>query len=767
MHASTVNYKDLILIGGGHSHALVLKMWAMKPLAGVRLTLISPQIMTPYSGMLPGLIAGHYTVEQTHIDLARLCQFAGARFIQAAVSKINLSTNEIHFSDREALGFDLLSINAGITPNLDIEGAQEHSTPVKPISTLYPRWQALTTKLQEQPTDTTTKPYNITVVGGGAAGVELILAMQDNLTRNTKITQPISFQIIQKGQGLPENYPSSTQQRIAERLANKNIRVISQQTVVRVDHNQVITDQDKSIEFDTLFWCTNARAATWPAQAGLSTDKQGFIATNDHLQSISHPQVFAAGDIAQQQNYPRPRAGVFAVRQGPILFENLQRVLLKKPLKKFRPQKDFLSLLAAGERYGYGCRTGSSQLAKWLPGIAGAWVWRWKNRIDQRFMAMFSQLPAMPTNATPLISKKVAPQISDLQHDKDISAMAMRCGGCGAKVGATVLNRVMSRLQPVSHDGVVLGLDAPDDAAAIQVPTQQLLLQSVDVFRALVDDPYVLGQIAAEHALSDLFAMNAQAHSALAIATLPYAGEALVERDLLQLMSGALSVLNTNQCALIGGHTSEGAELSIGFSVNGTANQNQILQKSQPQIGQHIILTQALGTGTLFAAHNQWQAKGVWIESAIDAMLTSNRNAGKIFHKHNASACTDVTGFGLLGHLIEMIKPSGLSATIQLDNIPALEGALTTLQRGISSSLQPQNRRLQRAIHQLEDWHTHPRYPLLFDPQTSGGLLACVDPDMTDSCLKMLKQAGYSDAVVIGEVTSREETFDELITLRN
>lgn len=764
MHPTTANYKDLLLIGGGHSHALVLKMWAMKPLPGVRLTLISPQIMTPYSGMLPGLIAGHYTVEQTHIDLARLCQFAGARFIQASVSGIDLSGKEIHFSEREALGYDLLSINAGITPNLDIKGAQEHSTPVKPISALYPRWQALKEKLQEQSDSTTL--HNITVVGGGAAGVELILAMQDNLTRNTKITQPLHFQIIQKGQGLPENYPSSTQKRIAKHLTNKNITVIAQQTVVRVDHNQVFTDQNKSIPFDTLFWCTNARAADWPAQAGLSTDKQGFIATNDHLQSISHPEVFAVGDIAQQQNHPRPRAGVFAVRQGPVLFENLQRALLKKPLKQFRPQKDFLSLLAAGERYGYGCRTGSSQLAKWLPGIAGAWVWRWKNRIDQRFMTMFSQLPAMPVDPEPSHSKKVPPQISDLEHDKDISAMAMRCGGCGAKVGATVLNSVMSRLQPMSHDGIVLGLDAPDDAAAIQIPAQQLLLQSVDVFRALVDDPYVLGQIAAEHALSDLFAMNAQPHSALAIATLPYAGETLVERDLLQLMSGALSVLNKHQCALIGGHTSEGAELSIGFSVNGTANQNQILQKSQPQIGQQIILTQALGTGTLFAAHNQWQAKGVWIEKAVEAMLTSNRSAGEIFHKHNASACTDVTGFGLLGHLIEMIKPVGLSATLQLDKIPALEGALITLQRGISSSLQPQNKRLQRTIHQLENWHKHPRYALLFDPQTSGGLLACVAPDETDSCLKMLKQAGYAEAVVIGEISSREESFDELIALQ-
>ena len=141
MQTSAPVYKDLILIGGGHSHALVLKMWAMKPLPGVRLTLISPQILTPYSGMLPGLIAGHYGLEETHIDLSRLCRYANTRFIQAAVTNIDLSNKEILFTDRAPLGFDLLSINSGISPDLAIPGAAEFATPVKPIAAFYPRWQ--------------------------------------------------------------------------------------------------------------------------------------------------------------------------------------------------------------------------------------------------------------------------------------------------------------------------------------------------------------------------------------------------------------------------------------------------------------------------------------------------------------------------------------------------------------------------------------------------------------------------------------------------
>ena len=386
-----------------------------------------------------------------------------------------------------------------------------------------------------------------------------------------------------------------------------------------------------------------------------------------------------------------------------------------------------------------------------MPSFSGHWVWRLKDRIDRRFMAMFSDLMMSDEDgALPSVSDAIS---GEKQAD---TRAAMRCGGCGAKVGASVLSRVMQRLAPVEHKGVVLGLNSPDDASAIEIPAGEVLVQSVDVFRALLDDPYVLGQISAEHALSDLFAMNARPHSALAIATLPYGAEAVVERDLLQIMSGALAVLNENDCALIGGHTSEGAELSLGFSVNGTCKAEQLLQKSKMKVGHQLILTQPLGTGTLFAAHAQLAAKGEWISQAIAGMQLSNRQAGEIFYGHNASACTDITGFGLLGHLLEMLKPAGLGASVNLGKLPCLDGALECFALGISSSLQPQNSRVRRAIQNEERWHGHPAYPLLFDPQTSGGLLASIADSEVDSCLKSLHNAGYNAACVIGHVLGRD-----------
>lgn len=751
MEMSAPVYKDLILVGGGHSHALVLKMWAMKPVPGVRLTLISPQVLTPYSGMLPGLIAGHYALEDTHIDLMRLCQFAKARYIQAVVSGINLITKEIKFAERTALGFDLLSINTGIGPSLRTPGAQQFATPVKPIADFYPRWQALREALREGAAQdgnqySNTEPYRVTIVGGGAAGVELILAMHFSLNNDETIKRPIEFRLVQQGSGLPENYPPRLQRKVAQLFARHQIQVSSNTRVERVDNTTLHGANGEQVPFDTLFWCTNASAAPWLRQTDLELDEQGFIVVNQYLQSSSHDFVFAAGDIAQQQNIDRPRAGVFAVRQGPVLFKNLRFALLKKPLKVFRPQATFLSLLACGERYALGCRPGSV-----FPSFGGRWVWRWKNRIDQKFMGMLSKLTVVPTTPD---ADLVSEAISSAYHNEDSPSVSMRCGGCGAKVGALILNRVMKSLEPVTSKDVVLGLHAPDDASAVRIPPEQLLVQSVDVFRALLDDPYVLGQISAQHALSDVFAMNATPHSALAIATLPYAGEAIVERDLLQVMSGALDVLNQNACALIGGHTSEGAELSLGFTVNGICSEEQLLQKTQPQLGHRLILTQALGTGALFAAHAQLQAKGVWIAEAIEAMLQSNRAAGAIFYKYNASACTDITGFGLLGHLIEMLKPSGLGATLSLNQLPTLDGALECFKQGISSSLQVQNIRVRRSIADIERWSKDPICPLLFDPQTSGGLLASVPMDDVDSCLQDLRNAGYHRAQVVGTVRS-------------
>ena len=336
---------------------------------------------------------------------------------------------------------------------------------------------------------------------------------------------------------------------------------------------------------------------------------------------------------------------------------------------------------------------------------------------------------------------------------KELSAVAMRCGGCGAKVGANVLSRVIGRLSPLQRKDVLIGLDAPDDAAVTRTPSGKVVVQTIDSFRAIVKDPYVFGKIAAHHSLGDIFAMGAEAQSALAVVTIPFGPEEKVEDLLEQMLRGSLDVFDESGTSLVGGHTSEGSELSLGFAINGLIEQKKILRKKGMRRGNRLVLTKAIGTGALFAADMRLAAKGRWIQNAISSMLQSNLAAAACLHEHGATACTDVTGFGLLGHLIEMTKASGLDARLHLDSIPMLDGALETVSRGIVSTLQPQNLRLRRAIVNLEEVAGDSRYPLIFDPQTSGGLLFSLPAARGDGVVAALREAGYAQATVIGVIT--------------
>ncbi|GAB4434811.1 MAG: selenide, water dikinase SelD [Cyanobacteria bacterium J069] len=317
---------------------------------------------------------------------------------------------------------------------------------------------------------------------------------------------------------------------------------------------------------------------------------------------------------------------------------------------------------------------------------------------------------------------------------------------------------MQAELPELRREDVLLGLDAPDDAAVVQVPVGQVLVQTVDYFRALVDDPFVFGQIAANHALSDLFAMGASPQSALAIATLPYATDAKQEETLFHLLAGATKTLHAAGAMLMGGHTVEGAELALGFTCNGLAEASQLLPKGGLRPGDVLILTKPLGTGTLFAAEMQRQAKGRWIEAAIQAMLQSNQAAAEIFRAHGVHACTDVTGFGLLGHLVEMVRASEpVSIQLELTAIPLLPGATATLRQGWRSSLHPQNLAAARWVANWEDaldspHASSPQIDVLVDPQTSGGLLASIPAESVSPCLAALRDAGYTECRAIAEV---------------
>jgi selenide,water dikinase len=741
--------KDLVLVGGGHAHVAVLRRFGMKPLPGVRITVICREVHTPYSGMLPGMIAGHYGFDDAHIDLGPLCRFAGARLYRDEAVGLDRAAGRVLCAGRPPVRYDLVSLDIGSTPDLGVPGAAEHAIPVKPIGRFLEKWAGLVTRVQAS-----AGPFRVAVVGGGAGGVELLLSVRHRLRAllaQGDDPDRLGFALFAGTGGIVPTHPAGARQRLGRILAERDVAV-HDRAVTAVAADAVTTDDGTAHPVDAALWVTAAAAAPWLRETGLALDDRGFVQVDETLRSVSDARLFAVGDIAAMVAHPRPKSGVFAVRQGRPLADNLRRAFEGHGLRRYRPQRAFLGIVGTGDRHAVAFRRG------WLRdgwSVEGGWVWHWKDRIDRRFMRRFAALPAMEQPEPPV------PAVADAAARAMLAEAAMRCGGCGAKVGANLLARTLSGLKPVVRDDVLVGLDAPDDAAVIAVPPGKVLVQTVDHFRAILDDPYLFGRIAANHALGDVYAMGAEPQSALAIVTVPYGPEAQVEEQLFQLMSGAARTLEEAGCTLAGGHTGEGAEMALGFAVNGLADPARLMRKSGLRPGDALILTKPLGTGTLFAAEMRGRAKRRWIEAAIAAMLRPNREAAAILQAHGATACTDVTGFGLLGHLLEMTKASGVGATLRLDALPVLDGAEETAGQGLLSSLHTANARAESGLTDPATARRHSRYLLLFDPQTAGGLLAGVPAEQAEACVAALRRAGYEMTAtlgVVGEATGVELT---------
>ena len=681
---------DIVLLGAGHAHVEVLRRFAMRPEPGVRLTLIAREPETPYSGMLPGLIRSEYTHQDAHIDLAPLAAMANARLILAEATSFDPDARTIAMPGRPDTGYDLLSIDVGGIPTTpSIAGI-----PVKPIGGFLDRLHRLEAELPAG--------ARIAVVGGGPGGVELALALAARFAGQLRLVlvsatpEPLAAA------------PASARRAVRQALVDANVELVSGVTATALDAGRLFLSDGSFIEVATALWATGVEGPAFLAASGIACDRTGCIRVTHDLRSVSHPQIFAAGDCAALENDPRPKAGVWAVRAGGPLAENLRRAATGRALKPWKPQRDALVILGLGHGRAVAWRNGIA-----LQGHKIGWL---KDRIDRRWMRSYTdmQMAAGPDGP-------------------------MRCGGCGAKVSAEVLDAALATLSPAESPDL---LTTRDDAAVLKPPLGKLLVQSVDHFRAFLDDPFIFGQIAAAHALSDLYAMGAAPWTALAIASVPYASSEKMRADLSAMLQGANEVLREAGCALVGGHSAEASEPAMGFAVTGLVDSGKILRKAGLQPGDQLILTKPLGTGIVLAGHMRGNARAQWLIAAIESMRTTNETAARIAMAHRPRAGTDVTGFGLAGHLQEMLEASNVGAVLRLEAIPALPGARALAAHGIESSLAPDNRRL---------LGNAPETALLVDPQTSGGLLLGIPANRAAACLQALRDEGVN-AAIIGEV---------------
>lgn len=718
MNPSPPIEKHVVLAGAGNAHLVALRSLAMNPQPRIAVTLVNAYPESPYSAMVPGHIGGDYTADEVSIDLAKVCHAAGARLVVGEVEGIDPVNRQVKVSGRPYLRYDALSVSLGSRPWMP---PGETAGAMRPLGELVSRIERADAALRDRP-----GPVRWVVVGGGASGCEIALAIRKRLG----VHPGFELSLVHANDRLVPGFPAKASGRLREAFEGRGVALHLGRRVTGLAGKSLQLDDGSRIPFDEVIWATSASAPDLYSESGLTTDGDGFIMVDDFLRSVSHPEVFATGDGASHRSHPAlPKNGVHAVRQGKVLWANLLATLMERPLHRWNPQWATLSLLNTAD---------GDALATWGPLTAKGSFWRrMKDRIDRRWMGMFSGLSAMPSQAT------------------DAAEPLMRCGGCGSKVSSDVLGEVLSSLDTGEDPRLLVGArDGEDASVHLMDPTlygaagRVVEVQTVDHFKSFIDDPYLFGRVAALHSVSDIFAMNARPFCALAIATVPHA-RGPVQRDLLrEMLGGATRELRALRVALSGGHTTEGTELALGLAVTGHGERDTLFRKGGLRPGDKLVITKPVGTGAILAAWMRGRCRSAWLEGATKSMLLSNWKASELFARHGVAACTDVTGFGLAGHLLEMLQASGAGCRLFKGGVPVLSGFAESAAAGILSSLQPDNARqaarIESRVGAAPEW--------LFDPQTSGGLLAGVAPEKAEAVVRELSSTGHEHAAIIGEV---------------
>jgi len=709
----------LVLAGGGHSHALVLRRWAMRPSTrpSELITLVSRTSTALYSGMVPGLIAGIYQHNKVAVDLRDLAEQAGVALVVAEITGLDLQNQMLQLDQRPALPYRRLSLNLGAETST-IPAPTSNLVPIKPLEPAL----AFLADQDQLMVDPAFASSSFQVVGSGLAAVETVLALRQRWPM-----RPVVLRIRPK------------------HLNPVLIRALREASIQILETSELRPTEELKTAPGLV--CTGSRAPDWLASTGLPCcPSSGRIRTETNLQVIQHPGIFAAGDCAVIDAHPRAPSGVWAVRAAAPLAQNLEAACQEGPLKRWRPQRQALQLLGG---FNNGQPTAWALRGSRLIGPHPL-LWHLKAAIDARFMAMFQRNRCMD------------------------STEAMACRGCAAKLAAGPLESALQQAGIAN-----LGTD-PEDAAVLPLNTASgnaPVLQSVDGFPALVSDPWLNGRLTALHACSDLWACGARVLAAQAVVTLPQTTAFTQETLLAQTLAGIRSALDPQGAQLIGGHTLEARDgqpqapisrsVQVTLSVSGQP-EAMLWPKAGLQAGDRLLLSRPLGTGVLFAAALAGAAPASALDTALEQMGTSQHVLLEELLDLETElpaaihAATDITGFGLLGHLGEMLRNPSLNVVLNGPEIPALPKALFLLEQGYASSLAPGNRRawalldngdvdLQLAGIDLGSKQHQALLELLVDPQTCGPLLISVDSPIAQT----LTSAPNSPWTDIGGVQAR------------
>ena len=703
--------KDLVLIGAGHTHCLFIKRWSMKRNSSVRVTLINPAPVASYTGMLPALIAGKVSPLEAQINLFKLCRSIGARLILDDVKRIDKKNNFAICTSGRKVFFDAISINVGSNSITNINGFEKYGVSVRPLVKFEEKWRTYQRQLVSMK-----KAPNICLIGGGIAAAELAFAMRIALNKKGYSDPKIS--IIERSRVF-KDLTSIQKNFLIRKLASENIEIKEFSPVLKALNNSVLLENGTRVLSDFTVSCVGPSANPISLNSKLE-NFQGFVSVEKTLKIKNFENGFAVGDCSDFPSSLIKKSGVYAVRQAPVLHQNILSFFNKKPLKKFLPQRDYLKLLVYRDNEAIILRNGFA--------FSGKIFWSLKNFIDKKFINDFSKLFQFPMDGS---------------AKKKKNNNNMLCGGCGSKVGYTSLESALKKISKVDKSEYVLS-EIGDDAAVLKFGSVYQTL-TTDHLRTFTADPWLLSRISAIHSLGDIWAMGSTPKVALSTIIIPESSELVQSRTLQEIIEGAKSVFEKEKVSIVGGHTSLGSELVVGFSVGGFSNNRPITVDGAKE-GDLLILTKPLGSGILLAGEMQSVSEGKDLEYLFREMSKPQGDIARVLRSYS-NAMTDITGFGLAGHLYNICKQSKLSAKIMIDDIPVFKGVNELINKGIRSSIFDENWKYSKHMFLKNNFKSE----ILFDPQTAGPFLAVVPEKKVEDLLRKTKDIN-SVCKIIGEL---------------
>ena len=649
-----------------------------------------------YSGMVPGFVAGDYAARELEVTWFRWRGARARAWCSRARSRWTRDPRRIELEGRPPIAYDVASLDVGATVRgLDLPGVREHALATRPIARLVEELEARVAGLPERP--------RVAIVGGGAAGVELAFTLDARLRAAGRTP---AVHLVSESAELLEDYGAWLRRLVHGALDARAIRV---HTGVKVDAVRAdgIDLAGEPLAADLVVWATGAAPLPFPCGPGLPLDASGFVRVERTLEVAGCRDLFAVGDCASLPFAPWVRkAGVYAVREGPALDANLRARLCGGRLRAYRPQRDFLTLLNLGG--------GEAIAAKWGVAFRGRSAWRLKDRIDRRFVDRFR-----------VLDERRRPH-GRLRRAAGDGESEMECGGCAAKVAAPALARALARLPKAPVDpSVRIGLAEPDDAALVATPSGDALLATIDAFRAFTVDPWWVGRVAAVNAVSDVLAKGGRARHALALVNVPESDPLRGEETLYPGARGrARRARSARRVARRRAH--DPGRRALRRSRDHRRARRRAAARLRPRRGPVARAQQAARQRGSARRRHARPLAGCAARAALEGLARANADAARVAREVGATGCTDVTGFGLAGHLAALLRASRASACLFANELPALPGARELLARGVRSTFHDQNARLRGTVRWPRASAAEDR-ELIFDPQTSGGLLFGVE----------------------------------------